>query len=49
MKRGIENYVEFGAGKVLNGLAKKIAGDKARVFNLNSLEDLKTLEAATKA
>lgn len=49
MHRGIENYVEFGAGKVLNGLAKKIGGEKARVFNLNSLEDLKTLEAATKA
>lgn len=49
LQRGIERYVEFGNGKVLSGLAKKIAGDKARVYNLNSLEDLKALEAATKA
>lgn len=48
LNREIGNYVEFGAGRVLSGLSKKIAGDKARVFNLNSLEDLKTLEAATK-
>lgn len=44
LQRGIENYIEFGTGKVLAGLAKKIAGDKARVFNLNSLDDLKALE-----
>lgn len=48
LRRGIERYVEFGAGKVLSGLAKKIAGDKARVYSLNSLDDLKALEAATK-
>lgn len=45
LHQGIERYVEFGSGKVLAGLAKKIAGDKARVFNLNSLDDLKALEA----
>lgn len=49
IEQGIERYIEFGTGKVLSGLAKKIAGDKARVFNLNSLEDLKVLEGATQA
>lgn len=48
LARGISKYVEFGAGKVLQGLAKKIAGDQAQVFGLNSIADLKTLEAATK-
>lgn len=48
LKRGINQYVEFGGGKVLAGLAKKIAGDKARVYNLNSLDDLKALESALK-
>ncbi|MDX9731989.1 MAG: ACP S-malonyltransferase [Bdellovibrionales bacterium] len=51
MHMEIFNYVEFGAGKVLAGLAKKIASGGAaaenmRVFNMNSLEDLKTLEKA---
>lgn len=45
LDQGIERYIEFGGGKVLAGLAKKIAGDKARVSNLNSLSDLKALEA----
>ena len=45
---GIENFVELGSGKILAGLAKKIAGEKAKVFNLNSLVDLKALEAAVK-
>lgn len=48
LSRGITKYVEFGAGRVLQGLAKKIAGDQAQVFGLNSIADLKTLEAATK-
>ncbi len=45
LSQGIENYVEFGSGKILAGLAKKIAGEKAKVFGLNSVADLKTLEA----
>lgn len=48
LNRGLTKYVEFGAGRVLQGLAKKIAGDQAQVFGLNSIADLKTLEAATK-
>ncbi len=46
--RGITKYAEFGAGRVLQGLAKKIAGDQAQVFGLNSIADLKALETATK-
>lgn len=49
LDRGIANYVEFGGGKVLAGLAKKIAGEKAHVSNLNSLADLKALEARVEA
>jgi [acyl-carrier-protein] S-malonyltransferase len=40
----IKHAVEAGTGKVLNGLSKKIAGDNLTVFNVNSLEDIKTLE-----
>ncbi len=47
LAKGIDRYVEFGSGKVLAGLTKKIAGDKAKVFGLNSLEDLKALEIAS--
>lgn len=52
LSKGIERYIEFGSGKVLAGLAKKIAPEngprKAKVYGLNSLEDLKTLELAVK-
>ncbi len=48
LNKNIENYVEFGSGKILAGLAKKIAGEKAKVFGLNSLDDLKSLELAAK-
>lgn len=44
LAKGINRFIEFGAGKVLAGLAKKIAGDRAQVFGLNSLDDLKALE-----
>lgn len=46
LHRGIAKYVECGSGKILQGLAKKIAGDRAQVFSLNSIADLKTLETA---
>lgn len=46
LHRGITKYVECGSGKVLQGLAKKIAGDRAQVFGLNSIADLKALETA---
>lgn len=48
LNSGVHDYVEFGSGKILAGLAKKIAGDKATVYGLNSLEDLKTLEGKLK-
>lgn len=48
LAKGCDRYVELGAGKVLAGLAKKIAGERARVFGLNSLDDLKALEGAAK-
>ncbi len=46
---GVVRYVEFGNGKVLTGLLKKIAGEHpgldVQSFNLNSLEDIKIAEA----
>lgn len=41
---GIQNYIEFGVGKVLSGLMKKIDGENTLTFSINSLEDLKNLE-----
>jgi [acyl-carrier-protein] S-malonyltransferase len=38
--------IEFGSGKVLSGLAKKIDSEAQPPFNINSLDDLKALEAA---
>jgi [acyl-carrier-protein] S-malonyltransferase len=38
--------VEFGSGKVLNGLVKKIDSERLQTFNLNSLEEVKALEQA---
>lgn len=45
---GMTNAIEFGAGKVLSGLAKKIDSATPPPFNINALEDIKTLEAAVK-
>ncbi len=42
-KNGIEAFVEMGPGKVLTGLVKRIS-DGAKLFNLDSLDDLKTFE-----
>lgn len=36
--------IECGAGKVLSGLLKKIDSDAFKVFNVNSLEDIETIE-----
>lgn len=41
---GATNYIEFGAGKVLSGLAKKIDSTGPAPFNINTLDDLKALE-----
>ena len=48
LKMGLERAAEVGCGRVLSGLAKKIDGGRMRTFNVNSLEDLKALEAALK-
>lgn len=47
-QNGVTDYIECGHGTVLKGLIKKI-DDKAQVHTLQSLEDLKTLEAVLKA
>lgn len=41
---GITRMIEFGSGKVLSGLAKKIDSEAATPFNINTLDDLKNLE-----
>lgn len=38
--------IEFGSGKVLSGLAKKIDSEAPAPFNVNSLEDIAAIEAA---
>lgn len=37
-------FIEIGAGKVLSGLVKKIDREQFTTLNVNSLEDIKTLE-----
>ena len=46
---GITKFVEFGAGKVLSGLSKKIDSEGLTTFNTNSLDDIHLLERALKA
>lgn len=46
---GATRTIEFGAGRVLAGLAKKIDSATPGPFNINALEDLKALEAALNA
>lgn len=41
---GCSRMIEFGAGRVLSGLAKKIDSSAQTPFNINTLEDLKKLE-----
>lgn len=41
-------FIECGSGKVLSGLLKKIDQQNTPVFNVNSLEDIKSLEHAKK-
>ena len=40
--------IELGSGKVLTGLAKKIDSQAVPPLNVNSIEDLKKLEAIVK-
>lgn len=46
---GITRMIEFGSGKVLSGLAKKIDSEGAQPFNINTLDDLKNLELAVRS
>jgi [acyl-carrier-protein] S-malonyltransferase len=43
---GTTRMIEFGAGKVLTGLSKKIDSTAETPFNINTLDDIKTLEQA---
>lgn len=45
---GAQKAVEVGCGRVINGLVKKIDGERLPVFNLNSLEDIKVFETQFK-
>lgn len=47
-KMGINKIIECGCGKVLSGLIKKIDSTQLTAFNINSLEELKNLEAIAK-
>lgn len=46
---GHAHVIECGAGKVLQGLLKKIDGDFFKVFTTTSLEDIKNIEEFLKA
>ncbi|RYZ75254.1 MAG: ACP S-malonyltransferase [Proteobacteria bacterium] len=46
---GVTQTIEFGAGKVLSGLSKKIDSATPGPLNINALEDLKVLEAHLEA
>ncbi len=41
---GATKLIEFGCGKVLSGLVKKIDSERLTTFNVGSLEELKALE-----
>jgi [acyl-carrier-protein] S-malonyltransferase len=43
---GVTRSIEFGAGKVLSGLAKKIDSSAEPPLNINGLEDIKALESS---
>lgn len=49
VQMGSQRVVELGCGKVLSGLAKKIDSTHLQTFNINSIEELKTLEQALQA
>lgn len=44
LQMGTNNFIECGCGKVLTGLLKKIDTNGTPAFNINSLEELKTIE-----
>lgn len=48
VQMGARQSLEVGCGKVLNGLVKKIDAQNLTVSNINSLEELRAVEAALK-
>ena len=48
IKLGCQNFIEFGSGKVLSALAKKIDSAPLNTFNMTSLEEFKALEQKVK-
>ena len=46
---GATGYIEFGSGKVLSGLAKKIDSSGPTPLNINSLDDIKLVEETVKS
>ncbi|MBX3022333.1 MAG: ACP S-malonyltransferase [Bdellovibrionales bacterium] len=45
---GADRAIECGSGKVIAGLVKKISVDALKVFNINSMDDLKLAETQLK-
>lgn len=46
---GVQNLIELGPGQVLTGLIKKIDSSGLKPFNIQSVEDIKSLERQVKA
>ena len=44
MRLGCDHFIEFGSGRVLSGLAKKIDSSGINTFNMNNLEEWMLLE-----
>jgi [acyl-carrier-protein] S-malonyltransferase len=48
IQMGVDQGIEAGSGKVITGLVKKIDAEKMKVYGINTLEDLKTVEVLLK-
>ncbi len=44
LESAVTKCLELGAGKVISGLVKKIAGDKIQTYNINSIDELREFE-----
>ena len=49
LRMGCDNFIEFGSGRVLSGLAKKIDSSGINTFNMNNLDEWNVLEQKIKA
>lgn len=49
IRMGCQNFIEFGSGKVLAGLAKKIDSSGVTTFNMTSLDEWNSLEQMIKS